>query len=105
MKLKPEGWTENQTNVAGLFMQGMTEVDVAAALGMTRANVNRILNDIARKGDKLAHSSPNSWKPEDRFAAREQLATLLATHGVKKAKDVVDALWATGWNIVWVGLK
>lgn len=94
--------TDRNQRVVECFLAGATEVEIGAALGLTRGRVNRILNDVARIAEKRLQKHPSQWPPTERDAARAQQIGLLKECGVKNATEVVKALWSADWTLTWI---
>lgn len=96
--IRPTGYTDRQRAVLELFQEGQTEAEIAAAVGMSRARVNNILQSIVAQANKAALTNPLDWAEDERKAAmaahRERLDLSAAA---------ITRMWETGWALTYVG--
>lgn len=98
LTIRPAGYTDRQKTVIDLFHQGHTEIEIASAIGLSRARVNNILQDVITQANKLALTNPMDWPETERKAA-------MATHQerLNLGKGAVELLWQNGWALTYVG--
>lgn len=96
--IRPTGYTDRQKTVLELFQQGQTEAEIAAAVGMSRARVNNILQSIVAQANKAALTNPLDWAEDERKAAmvahRERL---------NLGEAAITRMWGNGWALTYVG--
>lgn len=96
--IRPTGYTDRQKTVLELFQQGQTEAEIAAAVGMSRARVNNILQSIVAQANKAALTNPLDWAEDERKAA-------MAAHRERLdlGEAAITRMWETGWALTYVG--